>query len=155
MSLTARAMAELGKSTMTSTFSTSNQDVVRFTPTSVLFCMSPDMISTFIPFVMKVSIVFARVEVGGVQRRYNVRREILIRAGIPGPLVRCWRKTALHLTLPAREASLKFAPRQKASNAGLCPSRWKPTEPHISFVGAHSVFVRESLRVMPIRRRDA
>jgi hypothetical protein len=49
MSLTARAMAELGKSTMTSTFSTSNQDVAIFTPTSALFCMSPDMISTFIP----------------------------------------------------------------------------------------------------------
>src|SRR5262249_44477963 len=82
---------------------------------------------------MKVAFVFARVEVGRVQRRYNVQRETLIRAGICE--VRCMRKTELHLTLPAREATLKAAPRQKASNARLCPSRWKPTEPHISFAG--------------------
>ena len=63
---------------------------------------------------MKVSFVFARVEVGRVQRRYNVQRETLIRAGIRGPLVhsrgevRCWRKTELHLTLPARERPSKL-----------------------------------------------
>ena len=43
------------------------------------------------------------MEVGRVQRRYSVLRETLIRAGICE--VRCGRKTELHLTLPAREAS--------------------------------------------------
>src|SRR5215831_1527722 len=88
---------------------------------------------------MKVSFVVARVEVGRVQRRYNVQRETLICAGICE--VRCMRKTELHLTLPAREAPLKkAAPRQKASNARLCPSRRKPTEPHISFGVAHTPY---------------
>src|SRR5262249_48880565 len=59
------------------------------------------------------------------------RREALIRDAICE--VRCRRETELHLTLPAREAPLKAAPRQKASDARLCTSRWKSTEPHISF----------------------
>ena len=67
---------------------------------------------------MKVAFVFACVEVGRVQRRYNVQRETLIRVGICQ--VRCMRKTELHLTLPAREATLKAAPRQRGSTGSFC-----------------------------------
>src|SRR5215813_7379390 len=73
---------------------------------------------------MKVSFVFARVEVGRVQRRYNVQRETLIRAGICE--VRCMCKTELHLNPQSYSSPERF---QRA----VVPSSWKPTEPHISF----------------------
>src|SRR5262249_42022688 len=80
---------------------------------------------------MKVSYVVTRVEVGRVQRRYNVRRETLIRAGICE--VRCIRKTELHLTLPAREAPLKSCSTPERFQRAVVPVKVEADRPTYIF----------------------